>query len=160
MRTVTLKPGGFPLETVTFKHMQEAYLGGLNAIGAWAGNCILTGIQNLGNENYSAGWIVYEGEMIPFEGGVYQQEVSIIETVTFVEYEETGLSQEAYKTKTAKFGNIAGAIAVFGFSSLGRLPHPSSNVPIFWRNQMVVHYTRDSSTGLVSWRRTERKTIT
>lgn len=108
--------GGFPLETDTLNYMQEAYktlqaitgLGGDNFI---LSGCIVAG-SNVGN-----GYIVINGEVLEFRGGVKQTNIIIREEIAQRPF-ENGQIKDVFFTRYAGFGTGDGAI---NFDSLSRL---------------------------------------
>lgn len=110
--------GGFPTEQDTLAFMQDSYRSSIDAIARLCGDkVILHGVEVAGS-NVSDGWIVYQGELIPFIGGPTATDVVITETpavnpATF----EDGSVRDVYFTKTATCG-ITGD---FPFSDLVRI---------------------------------------
>jgi microcystin-dependent protein len=109
MNTVKLdQTGGFPLETETLVHMQDAY-GIFQAFGDIVGaksiikGCVVTG-GNVGD-----GVIYLNGELLPFVGGAVQTTVVVIETSTDGEFED-GLLKPIYYTRYATFGVGVGSV--------------------------------------------------
>lgn len=108
--------GGFPFTQDTLKWMQESYRDGLSALAKLAGDkTILTGVEVTGS-SVSAGWISYNGEIIPFAAGSVAADVVISETVSQVTF-ENGDVNHAYYVKTAGCGNPG----AFPFSQLKRI---------------------------------------
>lgn len=106
--------GGFPLEQDTLDFMQTSYRGALGAIAKLCGNkVIVTGVENDGADNISDGWIVVDGELVPFVGGPLDTYVVISETPGNAEFED-GNVKEVYYTKTA----TCGATGDFVFAEL------------------------------------------
>lgn len=109
--------GGFPLEQDTLDFMQQSYRGGFAAVAKLLGEkTILTGVV-VANGNVSDGWIVYNGELVPFVGGSAAANVSITEVNTTVLFED-GTTPPVYFTKTA----TCAVVGNFPFTDLVRLP--------------------------------------
>jgi hypothetical protein len=117
---------GFPATNKTWRFISDAYSEPLSALATLAGEkTIISGVVTNVNNFVSNGYIVYQGEIIPFVGGNSNNNVSIIEEIENVNYNTDSNnnsvldSQPAYRTKYATLGQI-GSI-VFAFSSLKRL---------------------------------------
>lgn len=105
--------GGFPLEQDTLDFMQQSYRGAFGALAKLCGDkVILTGVEVAGG-NVSSGWIVYNGELIPFIGGSVAAKVLITETAVQATFEDTNV-YDAYFTKSATCGTSGD----FDFSEL------------------------------------------
>lgn len=100
--------GGFPLETETLAHMQDAY-GIFQALGNIVGEksiikgCVVAGV------NVSDGVVYLNGELLQFVGGAIQATVVVIETAVSGEFED-GLVKPIYYTRYATFGAGVGAV--------------------------------------------------
>jgi len=100
----------FPLSTQALEFMkviaQQAYQ--LTALGG-AGNYILSGCINTSGNNWSSGWVVISGEMLPFTGGVgtLTGNVRIVETkeAVIAGYETY---HDVYVRRTVEFGTNVG----------------------------------------------------
>ena len=76
------KNGGFPVTQDTLAFMQEGYNETIAAITSTFGQyVILSGVTDLGS-TYSDGWIIYNGELVKFVGGIKTARVAIEETAT------------------------------------------------------------------------------
>lgn len=116
---------GFPGTNKTWRFVQDAFREPLGALAKLAGDkTILTGVVNTAGV-VSDGFIVYDGEIIPFQGGNIATEVTIIEAFENVNYntdanDDTVLdSLPAYRTIYARCGT--GGSVIFPFSDLTRL---------------------------------------
>jgi len=110
--------GGFPLDEDVLDFMQQSYRSAFGSIAQLCGNkVIITGVEVAGG-NVSNGWIVYNGELIPFVGGVANTYVVISETVTAALFEDDS-SHDIEFTKIAQ----CGAVGDFLFSELTRLSY-------------------------------------
>lgn len=108
--------GGFPFTQDTLAFMQESYRGAFGGLAAMAGDkTIIAGVEVTGS-NVTSGWIAYQGELIPFTGGVLGTDVIISEISTDATFEDNSVFS-AYFTKTATSG-VGGA---FPFSDLIRI---------------------------------------
>lgn len=107
--------GGFPLEQDSLQFMQESYRGAFAAIAQLCGNkTILYGVESVGG-NITDGWIAYNGELIPFIGGVAAADVVITETPAAAQATfEDGTDRDVYFTKVA----TVGAVGDFPFTDL------------------------------------------
>ncbi len=105
--------GGFPMTQFTLSEMQDSYRGALGAIATLAGSkVILQGVEIVGG-NVTAGWISYNGELIPFMAGAYNDKVVITEAAVSRVFEDTAV-YDAYFTKTA----TCAAVGDFDFGDL------------------------------------------
>lgn len=108
--------GGFPFAQDTLKFMQDSYRGAFGGLAQMAGDkTIIAGVEVNGS-NVTSGWIAYQGELIPFVGGVLGTDVIISETATDATFEDSSVFP-TYYTKTATSG-VGGA---FPFSDLIRI---------------------------------------
>ena len=95
--------GGFPLESDTLTFMQESW-NIFNQFGAIAGqNVILSGCVETGG-NVSPGFVVYNNEVLPFEGGALASLVRVVSVTEEREFED-GASKAVYETRKMVFGN-------------------------------------------------------
>ena len=114
--------GGFPLETETLDFLQEQskLVMALSALGG-TDTYILSGVK-IENTNITAGYIVYNGEVIPFRAGKVGAQVSIYEATENVTYQEDadndgeGDSKVAYTRREARIGT--GGVVTFDLSDL------------------------------------------
>lgn len=116
---------GFPGTNKTLRFIQDAFREPLGALAKLAGDkTIITGVVNTAGV-VSNGFITYNGEIIPFQGGNYAATVTIIEAFENVNYntdanDDTVLdSLPAYRTIYAMCGT--GGIDIFNFSELAPL---------------------------------------
>ncbi|AUX17341.1 hypothetical protein [Flavobacterium columnare] len=116
---------GFPGTNKTLRFIQDAFREPLGALAQLAGDkTIITGVVNTAGV-VSNGFITYNGEIIPFQGGNYASTVTIIEAFENVNYntdanDDTVLdSLPAYRTIYAMCGT--GGIDIFNFSDLAPL---------------------------------------
>ena len=116
---------GFPGTNKTLRFIQDAFREPLGALAQLAGDkTIITGVVNTAGV-VSNGFITYNGEIIPFQGGNYASTVTIVEAFENVNYntdanDDTVLdSLPAYRTIYAMCGT--GGIDIFNFSDLAPL---------------------------------------
>lgn len=108
--------GGFPFTQDTLKFMQESYRGAFSSLAAMIGNkTIVSGVE-VASGNVTDGWISYQGELIPFIGGVAGSDIIITENATNATFEDEN-EFPTYFTKIATCG-VGGA---FPFAELVRL---------------------------------------
>lgn len=95
--------GGFPFDQDKLKRLQDTF-SIFNAFGSLVGNdlAIIQGCTVTGN-NVSDGYVWIGGELLPFVGGTLGTQVIIDETVTNEQY-QTGLIQDVYHVRVARFG--------------------------------------------------------
>ncbi len=119
---------GFPGAIELLEFLESASHDQINAlVKALGNNVIFDGVvDNEGNS--SAGWIVYNNEILPFEASATGETVVIVETVTEAAYDssQTGNFNQilpVWKKRKAKFGNAgdAGVVASFTFDTLTRV---------------------------------------
>ncbi|GLB51694.1 hypothetical protein NBRC110019_07330 [Neptunitalea chrysea] len=117
---------GFPATNETWRFIQQAWREPLEAIAKESGDkTILTGLVNDGNGTYSKGYVSYNGEILLFESGAYQDQVTLIDTEVTAAY-DADLDEDSnqdvlpvYKTRYLRFGT--GGVETFPFSDLIRL---------------------------------------
>ena len=78
-------------------------------------NYINSGVEPIGNGNYSDGYIVWNGEILAFQGGAKQEQVTIIETRFTATYQD-GQNKGYYKDRYARFGTDG--VETFDFDAL------------------------------------------
>ncbi len=100
------KLSGWPASTSTWKYQQEQLLQ-LQMLSMLGGNnYILQGCDVLGSippTTTGDGWVVIDGEVLPFVGGATQAYVSIVENVTNRSFLDTTINPY-YKDRYATFG--------------------------------------------------------
>jgi len=117
-RRLIISATGFPGTNQTLRFMQDAWSEPLKALAMLAGDkTILSGVVVTGS-NVSAGFVAINGEILPFEAGTLQAQVTIIEQVAVATYEDDGVLP-AYKTRHVAFGS--GGVETFNFASFTRL---------------------------------------
>ncbi|MBV7268356.1 hypothetical protein [Winogradskyella luteola] len=119
---------GFPGANEYLAFAESSSHDQINAIVRAIGdNVIFDGVVD-DNGNTSAGWIIYNNEILPFEASETGETVVIIETVTEAAYDtsQTGNFNQilpVWKNRKAKFGDPgdAGVVASFDFGTLNRI---------------------------------------
>lgn len=130
----TTQPNGFPLESdSTLGFMQSDYQGAIRALAKSIGvqNAILTGVE-IANDVATDGWILWEGDIVFFEGGSVADTFVIIETPT-AKANLNGAIVDRYFAKKAMFGtganqgNFAQLNRITDFQELGRVVNMIGN---------------------------------
>jgi len=119
------RPTGFPVQKQTFDFLQDTFGSAIEHLcRAHGDNLILHGATVSGT-TISAGAVVIDGEVLPFEqsfiggGGVQNQRVEIVETSESALY-KSGEFLPTYLTRVARIG-VNGTIP---FSALRRIQRP------------------------------------
>lgn len=122
---------GWPLVQESIKQIERAYTEPLTGLGKILGdNVILSGLNAIsdgqGNTSVSPGYVVIGGEILPFEAGIEQTRVIVVEEITEANYDVNGdnvFNSQApvWKKRYAKFGSGAGSIAFSEFTRLDKL---------------------------------------
>lgn len=108
--------GGMRFTQEAAAHMQKSYVDAFKAIAtAFGTRVIVTGVADNGT-SWGDGWVVIDGEMMPFVGGLKAGFVSIETVIETREYKD-GVVRPMYYTKRARLG-IVGDIP---FDSLVRI---------------------------------------
>lgn len=111
MNKLTIEGSGFPGTNQTWRFIRDMINQVHNLVALGGDTYILSGCTNDGADTISDGWIVYQGELLPFTGGAIGAEVTIVENVEQVAYLEDldndgdGDLKDAYFTRSAQFGN-------------------------------------------------------
>lgn len=104
---------GFPLTQERLAFMQDSYREAFKGIAKLCGDLtILTGVEIVG-PNVTAGWISYNGELVPFLAGTAGADVVVEETSVSLLFED-GVSRPVLFTKVA----YCGSPATFAFADL------------------------------------------
>lgn len=108
--------GGLPFSQNVAAFMQGTYNLQFGALAALLGDkVILSGVELISG-NVTAGWITFEGRMIPFEAGLATANVDIITSTSDLLYED-GQTKQVYTTRVARCVSVGG----FPFTELKRL---------------------------------------
>ncbi len=90
------KEKGYPLTQKTLLFMQSSYNDVLSAVSRVFGDYnIISGVTHIGGNVYSNGWVVMDGEILPFSGGT----VADVNTATVI-------IEEAVSARTFQDGSI------------------------------------------------------
>jgi hypothetical protein len=111
--------GGLPVTQETFAWIQDNVGSLISAMAALIGDkVIISGVEVSGG-NVTSGFICYNGDILPFVGGVAGADVIIQETATPAVFEDNS-SHDVYFDKVAKIGS-PGAFAFSEFKRLDKL---------------------------------------
>jgi microcystin-dependent protein len=111
------KLGGFPLKQDTLLFIQNSYNQVLQAVSKLAGDyIIISGLTESEPNVYTSGWVTIDGEIIPFEGGTGQPNVSIVES-GFTEVFRDNSINEVFFVRKAIF-DFNGSIPFSNFKKL------------------------------------------
>ncbi|KAB8153435.1 hypothetical protein EZY14_009385 [Kordia sp. TARA_039_SRF] len=125
MNHLNIETSGFPATNYTWRFLQNAYQEVINALTNVVGdNLIISGVNQYSTNQISDGFIIYNGELLLFQGGIISSNVIIVEEVEFRNYnqdnnnDQQGDSHPTYITRYAKCGSGEGQ---FPLSSLTRI---------------------------------------
>jgi hypothetical protein len=120
------KLGGLHVYQDTLEYMQEEYRNSLMALSVFTGEkYVLSGCVDDG-VNVSAGYIVVDGEIVPFAGGALAARIVVSEVVTQESFDDATL-KDVYYTKTAAFAGAGG----FLYTDLKRIPYSATSIGDF-----------------------------
>lgn len=98
------QPNGFPLESdATLGFMQDNYVSAVRSLAAACGSNVIVSGLVLDNGVCTDGWIVFEGDLVKFSGGIVSDFFHLIMVVES-RANENGVLVERYFTKRALFG--------------------------------------------------------
>lgn len=125
MNKLEVQGSGFPADNRTWRFLRDM-VNSVHELTALGGeNYILKGCEVDGG-NITDGFMVLDGELIPFQGGALGTEVTIDETIENTTYLEdiapadgVGDSKQTYFTRIARFGNDG--VATFQWEDLERI---------------------------------------
>jgi microcystin-dependent protein len=133
-RRLIVSSTGFPGTNATWRFIQEAWSEPLKALALLAGDkTILSGVVIVG-QNVSNGYVVFDGEILPFVGGQLQQMCSIqedVETATYDADNNNDGQQDVFpvfRTRQVVFGTAG--LTPFAFADLTRLSSLKQLQPI------------------------------
>lgn len=127
MNKIQLEENGFPFSAVSVRFLQESAADGIkNLAKAFGSDCILYGCEVSGT-SISAGAVVVNGEVIPFEAGTYNAKFTISETTTSVTYQDN-VQRPAYITRVAR----CSASGAYTLSAFPRVRMVSKHTPLDW----------------------------
>jgi len=111
MHKLEIQGSGYPGTNKSWRFIRDMINQVHNLTALGGDTYILSGCTNDGNDVISDGWIVYQGELLPFTGGALGAEVTIIETIEKTTYLEdidndgNGDEKDTYFEREAQFGN-------------------------------------------------------
>jgi hypothetical protein len=106
--------GGLPFDQQVLEFMQDGYSKPLGALAALCGDkTIVTGVELVGG-NITAGWISYQGELIPFIGAAPAARVQITEQIISYVFEDNN----SYSVETRRFAELVAVGGQFDFVDL------------------------------------------
>lgn len=109
--------GGLKAYQDTVDFLQLAYSQPLDAISTFVGNKVIVfGCADQG-ATLAAGWISFNGEILPFTGGLKAPYIIVEEIVTNEQYEDNQ-QRPFYTVRRLKFGNAVGALGGFAAADL------------------------------------------
>lgn len=125
MNKFEVQGSGFPADNSTWRFVRDM-INTVHELAAIGGdNYILKGCED-DNGVIADGFIVLDGELLPFQGGAVGAEITIDETIEAVTYLEDlnpsdgqGDDKNAYFTRFARFGNDG--VATYNWDDLERL---------------------------------------
>jgi len=124
------REGGFPFTQDTLDFMQSAYRSILQTLIGYlgvptSGYYIISGVQTSGS-NLTAGWVVINGEVLPFKQGVKgsSPRIKIEESRIAVDYQNQP-NQEPYIERWAKVSQTQGQ----ALTSFSRIKQPADFLP-------------------------------
>jgi len=155
MNKIDFKEGGFPLNTDTLEFMQAAYSKSIKALAAIGGdNYILTGCE----ESISAasdGFVVINGELLPFKGGTKKESVLIREEKNAATYED-GNEKDSYFTRWVEFGKKVG-VSPIAWASLARIDNLQAMASDFTKQLSEIVATKSPMGHKHSWSELQSK---
>jgi len=122
MLKIEIQGSGFPATNLTWRFLRDMINQVHNLTALGGDTYILSGCTNNGADIISNGFIVYQGELLPFTGGALGAQVTIVETIEQTTYLEDlnndgqGDLKDTYFTRTAQFGNTG--TVTFNWSDL------------------------------------------
>lgn len=129
--------GGFPLTIERLQFMQDAQNKAISQLTklAGAGKLIIEGVEKQENDLLSDGIIIIDGEIIAFEGGIFDSRVAVFESEDDVPYNEDVDQDGNLDQKVADVVRVArcaalGGIDSFDFDDLVRVPNLQTLSPI------------------------------
>ena len=117
---------GWPLTQESLEQIEKAYAKPITGLTKALGdNLILTGLEDDGNGGLTAGYIVFNQELLPFEAGVEQANAVVVEETVNANYDNDGdgnfgTNAPVWKKRYAKFAAAGSGVADIDFSTLRR----------------------------------------
>lgn len=130
-RIDTQQAGGFPLETDTLDFMQKSFTA-LQALVSLGGDHYILSGCTVQSGNVSDGWVVINGELMPFKGGLLQSKVIIKENLGSRTF-ENGVNKVVFYERFAQFGSgdssvpFSDLVNIKDLKTFRNLPHLASN---------------------------------
>jgi len=119
--------GGLYLYQDSLDFLQQAYSAVLDAAATFYGNkIILSGVTVAGGD-VSDGWVVVDGEILPFQGGAITTYAYVSEDDSNEQFND-GTAKSIYKVKTVKL-SVLSTDDTFLFTDLVRLPFCTDTTP-------------------------------
>ncbi|WP_212006507.1 hypothetical protein [Chitinophaga sp. HK235] len=112
--------GGFPLTQDVLAYMQSSYRDALTGLARVCGNKVIVSGMSENGTIVADGWILHDGELLPFVGGPKQNTYIIIDDNKPVTFED-GVSRTVLFNRYARFGSGG-----FPYSDLVRLDSMAS----------------------------------
>lgn len=120
---------GFPGTNELLKFQHDTPVKPLEGIVKYFGDGIVSGMEPAAGNKITDGWIVLDGELLPFVGGTKTAKIVLIEQVTEAGYDTNGTGdfsniQPVWKKRFCQFGTLAtpGAVAEYPWIIFNRLP--------------------------------------
>lgn len=115
MKSLHLESGGFPLTTKSLEQLRDMTEQLAHVVGQMAGSdkVIVSGVEIISDDVLSPGWILIDGELLPFIGGSENAYITIVENVEQVQYlkdeDNNGIGDfvDAYIERYATFTDVA-----------------------------------------------------
>jgi hypothetical protein len=98
--------GGFPLDQDVFGFQQVNINTAMQPAAVFGSLAIISGCSIIGS-TVSNGYVVINGEVLPFEAGIIEEKVRIVETRTDLSYED-GVDRPSQINRIVRFGDDAG----------------------------------------------------
>lgn len=145
--------GGMPFTQYTLSFMQDSYRNGISALAsAFGSRIILSGVEEQSDGYYSKGWVIIDGELMPFERSPKSNVVVVNEVAESRDFEKGG-NHQVYFTKTASCA-VSGNYTFSDFVRmksisymLGTLEAAVSNLTSLTNSYNVHTHSWDSITG-------------
>jgi hypothetical protein len=138
------KYGQFPVSEETFDFMQNMILLAARTASLGGTKYILSGCTESGN-TVSAGYVVVDGEILPFSGGAKGTYVVISETKNSVQVYETNYA-DIYTDRKVIFGTGSGQIAWSDFKNYTDLATMSTKLA-----SLLTNFTNHINNHTVAW---------
>jgi microcystin-dependent protein len=143
--------GGFPLTQDTMEFLQESYNDVFGVLTGIAGKyIILTGVTEVTPNNYSNGWLIIDGEIVPFIGGLGQPSIIVDQTTENYTF-RNNIIRPVIIQRVARFALSGGtAFSSFNRLSLTSLKTYIDNVNTIANNAQTTANTALAAVGTFS----------